>query len=508
MYYLLKDNFDDGVLSPKWSTYSSTQADFAEVGGTLQITAAGTDIWVDNDEYAAVYHTPPRDSTSYLDATVKVVGQDFTSDWAKAGIAVRFNMARSASATDYGSPGYVCLVVTPDGKCALQWDDWISHCKVADLRYNADFPDRPSGSETITSFKAPTDWDDCYGQRISGLIQPPTTGEYAFQIASDDNSELWLSSTQDPADKRLIASVPGWNYPDEYDYYPSQESSVILLKAGKKHYIEALHKEGWGGDNLTVRWKGPGLKWQVIQGTFLREWWNWKTQWPDKDGFLDSNVNTKPGTVTFPCWLKLEKWYRSFAGYYSNVGPDGPWEFVGSADVVVYSDPLHCAQGKEDVGLIVCSHNPDVPGRAVFDDFLLNPSSEPPAPWITVEPKVLWPPNHKMVEITAISSLSDYTDSPVRVSLVDAWMNEADTYDPAYDATPGDGQTTGDIRIEPDGRVFLRAERSAMSEGRKYLLTYVGRPDCGYPAWGSVIVFVPHDQGQPYVSKNDFGSTP
>ena len=30
------------------------------------------------------------------------------------------------------------------------------------------------------------------------------------------------------------------------------------------YYIEALHKEGAGGDNLAVAWQGPGISQQVI----------------------------------------------------------------------------------------------------------------------------------------------------------------------------------------------------------------------------------------------------
>ncbi len=34
--------------------------------------------------------------------------------------------------------------------------------------------------------------------------------------------------------------------------------------AGQMYYIEALHKEGAGSDNLAVAWQGPGISQQVI----------------------------------------------------------------------------------------------------------------------------------------------------------------------------------------------------------------------------------------------------
>ena len=60
------------------------------------------------------------------------------------------------------------------------------------------------------SFEAPTNIDDNYGTRMRALVVPPLTGSYTFWIASDDNSTLFLSTDSTPANKRLVASVPGW----------------------------------------------------------------------------------------------------------------------------------------------------------------------------------------------------------------------------------------------------------------------------------------------------------
>lgn len=115
----------------------------------------------------------------------------------------------------------------------------------------------PNTSEQITSFQAPSNVADNYGQRIRGYICPPVTGNYTFWIASDDNSELWLSTNDQPANKSLIASVVGWTFSNEWTKYPSQQSVSKYLIAGQKYYIEALHKEGSQGDNLSVGWQLP-----------------------------------------------------------------------------------------------------------------------------------------------------------------------------------------------------------------------------------------------------------
>lgn len=115
----------------------------------------------------------------------------------------------------------------------------------------------PNTSEQITSFEAPSNVADNYGQRIRGYVCPPVTGNYTFWISSDDNSELWLSTTDQPSNKTLIASVVGWTFSNEWTKYPSQQSVSKYLIAGQTYYIEALHKEGSQGDNLSVGWQLP-----------------------------------------------------------------------------------------------------------------------------------------------------------------------------------------------------------------------------------------------------------
>ena len=110
------------------------------------------------------------------------------------------------------------------------------------------------------------DWADNYGARIRGLLYPPANGAYTFWIASDDNSELWLSTNSRPENATLIASVPGWTNPRQWTLYPSQQSAPVVLQSNQIYYIMALHKEGGGGDNLAVAWQGPGISQSVIAG--------------------------------------------------------------------------------------------------------------------------------------------------------------------------------------------------------------------------------------------------
>jgi signal transduction histidine kinase len=139
-----------------------------------------------------------------------------------------------------------------------------------------DYPNRPSGWERLGAFKGPTDWDYYYAARIRGFLHPPVSGEYTFWIASDDSSELWLSPDADAANARKIAFVPtgGSTRPEGWDKYRSQVSTAIALRAGEPCYLEAVHQQRTGRNNLAVAWQGPGMERRVLDGAFLSPWMN------------------------------------------------------------------------------------------------------------------------------------------------------------------------------------------------------------------------------------------
>lgn len=153
------------------------------------------------------------------------------------------------------------------------WTD-IYGTAVSDLTSNANYPDNPSSTDQLTSLEGPTDFADYYGTRIRGYLYPPATGDYTFWIASDDNSELWLSTDGTPANATLIAKVINWTNSREWDKETEteQESASITLTTGQKYYIEVLQKEHGGGDNIAVAWSGPGISQEVIGGQYLSPW--------------------------------------------------------------------------------------------------------------------------------------------------------------------------------------------------------------------------------------------
>ena len=166
--------------------------------------------------------------------------------------------------------------IEPTGSILREYWTGISGTAVSDLTSNANYPNSPSGRDSLSSFEAPTNWADSYGTRVRGYLTAPSTGSYVFWIASDDNSELWLSTNADPANRTRIAYVPGWTNSRQWSTYAEQQSAAINLVAGQTYYIEALQKEGGGGDNLAVAWAKPGQATsapsEVVPGWVLTPW--------------------------------------------------------------------------------------------------------------------------------------------------------------------------------------------------------------------------------------------
>ncbi|MBI1225087.1 MAG: DUF4347 domain-containing protein [Bacteroidetes bacterium] len=170
------------------------------------------------------------------------------------------------------------LVDNADPDCSLcsmggiLFERWlgIGGTTITDLTGNANYPNNPDEAGLLTSFDSPNNIGDSYGTRVRGYLSPTQTGTYSFNVTSDDYSELYLSTSADPNNKVLIASVNGYTSVAEYTKYASQTSANINLVAGVNYYIELLYKEGGGDDHFEVYWKTPSnSSWNIIPGTNL-----------------------------------------------------------------------------------------------------------------------------------------------------------------------------------------------------------------------------------------------
>ena len=114
----------------------------------------------------------------------------------------------------------------------------------------------------------------------------------------------------------------------------------------------------------------------------------------------------------------------------------------------------------------------------------------PPTIDVVLSPDTLWPPNHKMVEITADVTVED------NCSIV-SFVLDSITSDEPDDAT-GDGKFINDIQQAEFGTAdesfLLRAERMGSSDGRIYTATYTATDGSGNQATDSDTVEVPHNK--------------
>src|SRR5581483_11341361 len=119
-----------------------------------------------------------------------------------------------------------------------------------------------------------------YTERISGVFIPTVTTNYVFWINSDDDSDLFVSTDATPANKKLVAQEAGWSNVDQWhavgsgggstaaqkrsdQFSPDAGATVpfkngIPMVAGQKYWIEAVHQQGGGGENIAATFSFKG----------------------------------------------------------------------------------------------------------------------------------------------------------------------------------------------------------------------------------------------------------
>jgi hypothetical protein len=106
---------------------------------------------------------------------------------------------------------------------------------------------------------------------------------------------------------------------------------------------------------------------------------------------------------------------------------------------------------------------------------------------VSVSAKSLWPPNHKMVDVTVRAQVTD-TCGPATWKIIGVTSNEAVN-------AKGSGHTSPDWIITGDHTLQLRAERSGNDKaGRIYSITIQATDASGNTAMKVVTVTVPHNR--------------
>ena len=103
-------------------------------------------------------------------------------------------------------------------------------------------------------------------------LYPKSSGPYFFRIAGEP-VKLYLSTDDNPKNKKLIAQSPHWSGEEQYAKYEKQTSKEIHLKAGKKYYLEITQSVKTPGksDFYSVEWaKHNRNKYQIITKKYLQ----------------------------------------------------------------------------------------------------------------------------------------------------------------------------------------------------------------------------------------------
>jgi arabinan endo-1,5-alpha-L-arabinosidase len=118
--------------------------------------------------------------------------------------------------------------------------------------------------------------------------------------------------------------------------------------------------------------------------------------------------------------------------------------------------------------------------------FVLQPvvDTTPPTLRVSASPNVLWPPNHKMVNVTVTPIVDDDIDPKPTVKIVSIASNEPLVGDDTGNFAP-DWEITGDLTAQ------LRAERSGTGSGRIYTIAVEATDFSGNTTTEHAIVTVP-----------------
>ncbi len=111
---------------------------------------------------------------------------------------------------------------------------------------------------------------------------------------------------------------------------------------------------------------------------------------------------------------------------------------------------------------------------------------------------VLWPPNHKFVQVH-VNGVADDNGDPMSIVIYSVFQDEP------VNGT-GDGDTAPDAVANMDGSVKLRAERSGTGDGRVYYVNFSAYDINGGMCVGIVTVCVPHDRGKGASACGDGGA--
>ena len=310
---VMKENGGGDHLSIAWTYTPTDTAIAAQTTPALipgRMTVGGVDTWILK---SAVPDPLDADADGLLDEWEMAAGLDPSDNGSDDPADGAYSDPDNDGFTNYqewlaggdpfasgGVPGHV------------QRDIWtgITGGTLASLTSSTAFPKPANSSAFVASDLNFPSRGDSYGQRVRGLVVPPISGTWRFWIAGDDQCELWVSDTWKATGKRKAAYVSSWTNANAFDTTPSQKSLAFALATNAPRYFEILHKEGTGGDHVSVAWAFEPVNWALAaQGSVASQSTTYGGQ--DASRAIDGNTSGAiPSTTLSHTNSTADSWWQ------------------------------------------------------------------------------------------------------------------------------------------------------------------------------------------------------
>lgn len=180
------------------------------------------------------------------------------------------SFSATVRATDNGAPprsaeaSVRLTLVAPDAVTATGlyqeiWTNLGTGTLVQSLTNNNRYPRRPDALVPVTDLQGARDRGEAYGSRLRGRVRAASTGQHHFFLSSDDTSLLRVSTNAEPAFATQVVTVTTATDFQRWNQFSTQRSPAFTLQTGQEYYFDVLHKEGTGGDHVSVAWTRPGV---------------------------------------------------------------------------------------------------------------------------------------------------------------------------------------------------------------------------------------------------------
>ena len=359
----------------------------------------------------------------------------------------------------------------------------------------------PGGASRIpdhASTNSTADWNvnDFDGRGIPGFAGTPTVGE-ALNTPGAEN-ELWVPPT-DPVINEFLANHTGADTHEFVEVFGEADTdyshlTVIAIDGdgASAGFIDAIYT--LGTTDADGFWTNYALAADALENgtnTFILGEGFFGAVGQDLDTNNDGTLETNPFARTVDAVAVSD----GDAGddVYTTVALSG---FGGASRIPNGTDTDAAADWLRNdfdgdglagfTGTPAAGEARNTPGTKNLTAI----DEEPPV--ITIDPSrnVLWPPNHRLMEVCIDVDVSDEREPAPTYVLTSVTSNE--------DADgKGDGHTPVDIQEAATGTddlcFFLRAERTGGGDGREYTIVYTATDGAGNTATATTVVTVPHD---------------